>query len=100
MPKYCFFFFFGSVLMGEKKTHKQNSPEIPGQSREMFVYVFFFFMCFFFAPNSMLFKLSAYKMGVSMRLFMLQALSLFKLHFSIVGENRSLNEQFKSNIWA
>ena len=37
------------------------------------------------------FKLSAYKMGVSMRLFKLQFLSLFKLPFSISKENRSLN---------
>ena len=44
-----------------------------------------------------LFKLSAYKMGVSMRLFKLQGLSLFKLPFSISGENRSLNERLRAN---
>ena len=44
-----------------------------------------------------LFKLSAYKMGVSMRLFKLQVLSLFKLPFSISGENRSLNEHLRAN---
>ena len=44
-----------------------------------------------------LFKLSAYKTGVSMRLFKLQALSLFKLPFAISGENRSLNERLRPN---
>ena len=44
-----------------------------------------------------LFKLSAYKMGVSMRLFKLQVLSLFKLPFSISGENWSLNEHLRAN---
>ena len=41
----CFFFFFffrGSFLMGEKKKHiNKITPKIPGQSREIFVYVFF-----------------------------------------------------------
>ena len=41
-------------------------------------------------------KLSAYKMGVSMRLFKLRFLSLFKLPFSISGENRSLNEHLRA----
>ena len=41
------------------------------------------------------FKLSAYKMGVSMRLLKLRFLSLFKLPFSISGENRSLNEHLR-----
>ena len=49
----CFLFFFGSFLMGEKKTHKQNCPQIPGQSRETFVYVFFS-LCVFFAPHTFL----------------------------------------------
>ena len=44
-----------------------------------------------FTITDSLFKLSAYKMGVSMRLFKLRVLSLFKLPFSISGENRSLN---------
>ena len=45
------------------------------------------------APNvRRLLKLSAYKMGASMRLFKLHVLSLFKLLFRISGENRSLNE--------
>ena len=35
--------------MGEK-THKQNPPKIPGQSRENFAYVFFS-LCVFFAPK-------------------------------------------------
>ena len=35
-------------------------------------------------------------MGVSMRLFKLQVLSLFKLPFSITGENRSLNEHLRA----
>ena len=52
------------------------------------------------SPQYILFKLSAYKMGVSMRLFKLRFLSLFKLPFSISGENRSLNETFKREIWA
>ena len=43
-----------------------------------------------------LFKLSAYKVGVSMRLFKLQSLSLFKLPFSISGEHRSLNEHLRA----
>ena len=51
----------------------------------------------------LLFKLSAYKMGVSMRLLKLQVLSLFKLPFRISGENRSLNEHLRANFglkWA
>ena len=50
-----------------------------------------------------LFKLSAYKVGVSMRLFKLQFLSLFKLPFSISGENRSLNGHLRATFglkWA
>ena len=43
-----------------------------------------------------LFKLSAYKMGVSMRLFKLQVLSSFKLPFSISGQSRSLNEHLRA----
>ena len=46
--------------------------------------------------DHMLFKVSAYKMGVSMRLFKLQVLSLFKLPFSISGENWSLNEHLRA----
>ena len=46
-------------------------------------------------PNN-LFKLSAYKRGVSMRLFKLQFWSLFKLQFSNSGENRSLNEHLRA----
>ena len=34
--------------------------------------------------------------GFSMKLFKLQVLSLFKLHFSISGENRSLNEHLRA----
>ena len=34
-------FFSGHSLWGRKKTHKQTPPQIPGQSREHFVYVFF-----------------------------------------------------------
>ena len=37
-------FFFGSFLMEEKNTYTkspQKHPKIPGQSREVFVYVFF-----------------------------------------------------------
>ena len=44
----------------------------------------------------MLFKLSAYKMGVSMRLFKFQFLSLFKLLFSILEENQNLNEHLRA----
>ena len=50
-----------------------------------------------------LFKLSAYKMGVSMRLFKLQFLSSFNLPFPISGENRSLNEHLRASFglkWA
>ena len=43
-------FFFGSFLMGEKKTHKQIPPKIPGQSRENIVNVFPSF-CAVFAAN-------------------------------------------------
>ena len=44
----CVFFsgVFGSLLMEEKKYTKQNPPKIPGQSREMFVYVFFLYVLF------------------------------------------------------
>ena len=35
-------------------------------------------------------------MGVSMRLFELQFLSLFRLPLSISGENRSLNEHLRA----
>ena len=41
-------------------------------------------------------RLSAYKMRASMRLFKLQVLSLFKLPFSISGQNRSLNEHLRA----
>ena len=47
--------------------------------------------------NYILFKLSAYKTGVSMRIFKLQVLSLSKLAFAISGENRSLNEHLRPN---
>ena len=40
---------------------------------------------------------SAYKMGVSMRLFKLQVLSLFKLPFSVWGDNWSLNDHLRAN---
>ena len=50
----------------------------------------------FLLIGCLLFKLSAYKMGVSMRSFKLQVLSLFKLPFSISGENRSLNEHLRA----
>ena len=45
--KFVYVFFFGSFLMGEKKHINKIPPKNPGQSRENFVYVFFFFMCFF-----------------------------------------------------
>ena len=48
----------------------------------------------FFLPD--FFKLSAYKMGVSMRSFKLQVWGLFKLPFSISGENWSLNEHLRA----
>ena len=41
-------FFFGSFVMGGEKHINKISPQIPGQSREMFVYVFFF-LCVFFS---------------------------------------------------
>ena len=50
------------------------------------------------ALKNALFKLSAYKMGVSMRLFKLQFLSLFKLPFSISGEILLLNEHLRANL--
>ena len=40
--KFCLcVFLFGSFLMGEKNTNKVPPSQIPGQSRENFVYVFF-----------------------------------------------------------
>ena len=51
----------------------------------------------------LLFKLSAYKMGVSMRLFKLQLLSSFRLPFSISRDIRSLNEHLRAKFgpkWA
>ena len=44
-----FMCFFGSFPMGEKKHINKIPPQIPGQSRENFVYVFFS-LCVFFAP--------------------------------------------------
>ena len=46
---FMFFFSFGSFLMGEKKHINKITPQIPGQSRENFVYVFCS-LCVFFAP--------------------------------------------------
>ena len=46
--------------------------------------------------SKLLFKVSSYKMGVSMRLHKLQALCLFKPPFSISGENRSLSEHVRA----
>ena len=43
----CVFFF--SFLVGEKKHINKIPPKIPGQSREIFVYVFVLYV-FFFAP--------------------------------------------------
>ena len=37
--------------MGEKKHINKIPPKMPGQSLENFVYVFFFFMCFFSLPK-------------------------------------------------
>ena len=48
-------------------------------------------------------RLSAYKMGVSMRLFKPQILSLFKLPFAILGEDRGLNDHLRAKFglkWA
>ena len=47
--KKLFMCFFGSFLMGEKKHINKIPPKIPGQSREMFVYVFFS-LCVFSLP--------------------------------------------------
>ena len=53
MPKFVYV-FFRVIPYGGEKTHKQNSPKIPGQSREIFVYVFVS-LCVFSAPyNSLL----------------------------------------------
>ena len=41
--------FFGSFLMGEKKTHKQSSPQNPGTIRWTFC-LSVFSLCIFFAP--------------------------------------------------
>ena len=40
--KSAYVFLGGSFLMGGELTHKQNPQKILGQSREMFVYMFFF----------------------------------------------------------
>ena len=45
-------FFFGSFLMGEKKHISKIPPNIPGQSREISVYVFFS-LCVFFLFRSL-----------------------------------------------
>ena len=52
MPKNCFyvcFFCSGHSLWGRKKHINKIPPKIPGQSREHFVYVFFFLYLFFFS---------------------------------------------------
>ena len=56
MAKICLCVSFGSFLMGEK-THKQSPPKSPGQSREMFVYVFFS-LCFF-APRKRVLRIES-----------------------------------------
>ena len=52
-----FMCFFRVIPYGGRKTHKQNSPQIPGRSREKFVYVFFSLCVFrfqiFLAPESL-----------------------------------------------
>ena len=47
----CFFFLFGSFLVGEKKTHKQNPPKNPVECLFITVYVFFS-LCVFSLPSS------------------------------------------------
>ena len=49
VQKTCLCVFFRVIPCGGEKTHKQNSPKIPGQPRENFVYVSFS-LCVFFAP--------------------------------------------------
>ena len=45
-------FLLGVISYGGEETHKQNPPpQIPGQSREKSVYVFFFSLVFF-TPKS------------------------------------------------
>ena len=51
MPKFCLCVFFRSFLIGEKKHINKILPKIPGQSRENFVYVFFFYV-FFSLPKA------------------------------------------------
>ena len=44
---------FGGSFLWARKTHKQNPPKTPGQSRESFVYVFCCsFVVFFFTPDA------------------------------------------------
>ena len=45
--KVVYVFFSGHSLWGRRKHINKIPPKIPGQSRENFVYVFFFFMCIF-----------------------------------------------------
>ena len=52
-------------------------------------------------PNGLtheLFKFIAYKVGVSLRLFKLQILSLFEFHFASSGESRNLNEHLRTKL--
>ena len=48
MPKICLCVFSGHSLWGEKKHINKSPQKIPGQSREIFVYVFFSLCVFFF----------------------------------------------------
>ena len=50
--KILFMCFFRVIPYGGEKTHKQNSPKIPAQSRENIVYVFFSLCVFFRCPNT------------------------------------------------
>ena len=52
VPKFCLCVFcFGSFFMGEKTHINKVPPKIPGQSREIFVYVFFSLCVFSFRSH-------------------------------------------------
>ena len=84
MAKFCFCVFFsGSWLRGEKK-HKRNPPQVLGQSRENFVYVFFSLCVLLFAPKMVLriTVFTIYSQNVKLHAKLLGNLSLARVLFT------------------